>query len=88
MATRRPTSRASSQIERLARAEERVEALHNALESWRDEFRSHAKEISGALRALQDEHHRRIGAERERHWWTAAIVGTVTLVVNIVIKMI
>lgn len=78
----------SSQLERITRAEERAHALHSAIEALRDDFKGHAKDMVTALRSLQDESQQRKGAERERHWWTAAIVGFVSLAVNVAIKLI
>lgn len=88
MATPRQQAANGRIIERITRAEERDTALQGAMEALRDDFRAHAKEMVAAIRALQDESHQRKGAERERHWWTAAIVGTVTLAVNVAIKLI
>ena len=81
-------SRRGGQLERITRAEERLNTLTSAVEEWKDEFRAHATGITAALRVLQDNEQQRKGAERARNAVTAAIVALVTLAANIIVKLI
>lgn len=85
---RPPAPSRVSHSERVTRVEEGLGYLKHEMGAWKDDFKSHAREVAIALRELRDEQQQKKGAERRNTAWTGVIVAVVTAVVNVVIKLI